>query len=147
MDDYFIWGKISEVYNLITKARASELKKQGLTPEHSHIIRILIEKGGSSTLNEIAGITLKRHNTVSLLVKRMEKAGLVCRKKDNSNRYKISITEKGIELFETMPLNSIDMIFSSISDEEKQTLVSILEKLDQHARHILGLDYIPPLFR
>ena len=54
---------------------------------------------------------------------------------------------KGIGLFETMPLNSIDMIFSSLSPEEKEALVSSLEKLDKKARYVLGFDYIPPLFR
>ena len=78
----------------------------------------------------------------------MEKAGLVHREKTNSkNRYTIRISENGLELFNTMPLDSIDMIFSSLSADEKKSLVSHLEKLDQKTRNILGLDYIPPLFR
>ena len=148
MDDYSIWGKITEVYDLICKARSVELRKLGLTAEKSKILRVLMVENGTSTINEIAAMTLKRHNTISLIIKRMEKAGLVKREKiDSSNRYKISITEKGIELFETMPLNSIDMIFSALSPEEKAILVSLLEKLDKKTRYVLGLDYVPPLFR
>ena len=148
MDDYSIWGKITEVYDLICKARSIELSKLGLTAEQSKILRVLMVENGTSTINEISETTLKRHNTISLIVKRMEKTGLVKREKtDSSNRYQITITEKGIKLFETMPLNSIDMIFSSLSPEEKEVLVSILEKLDKKTRYILGLDYIPPLFR
>ena len=147
-DDYEIWGKITEVKNLIEKARSAELSSHGLTPEQSHILRILIFKGGTSTINELSDISLRRHNTVSLIVKRMEKAGLVHREKTNSkNRYTIRISENGLELFNTMPLDSIDMIFSSLSADEKKSLVSHLEKLDQKTRNILGLDYIPPLFR
>ncbi|UCD09934.1 MAG: MarR family transcriptional regulator [Dehalococcoidales bacterium] len=148
MNDYAIWGKITEVYYLISKARSSELEKQGLTPEQSQIIRVLIEKGGTSSITEISEVTLRRHNTTSLIIKRMEKAGFVRREKiASSNRYQIIITEKGIRLFETMPLNSIDMIFSKLSSDEKEALVSILDKLDKQTRYILGLDYIPPLFR
>jgi hypothetical protein len=46
-----------------------------------------------------------------------------------------------------MPLNSIDMIFSVLSLDEKETFISLLDKLDHQTRHVLGLDYIPPLFR
>ena len=148
MDNYSIWGKITEVYDLICRARSVELRKLGLSAEQSKILRVLMIENGASTINEISEITLKRHNTISLIVKRMEKAGLVKReKKHSSNRYLITITEKGTRLFETMPLNSIDMIFSTLSSDEKETFISLLDKLDHQIRHILGLDYIPPLFR
>ena len=148
MDDYAIWGKITEVYDLICKARSAELRKLGLTAEQSKILRVLMVENGTSTINQISDITLKRHNTISLIVKRMEKAGLVKREKSlSSNQYKISITDKGKRLFETMPLNSIDMIFTTLSPDEKMVFVSILDKLDNKARYVLGLDYIAPLFR
>jgi DNA-binding MarR family transcriptional regulator len=148
MDDYSIWGKITEVYDLICKARSVELRKLGLTAEQSKILRVLMVENGASTINEISEMTLKRHNTISLIVKRMEKTGLVNREKTNhSNRYRITITEKGIKLFDTMPLTSIDMAFSTLSPDEKEILISLLDKLDNQTRHILGLDYIPPLFR
>jgi len=148
MDDYAIWGKITEVYDLICKARSAELRKLGLTAEQSKILRVLMVESGTSTINQISDITLKRHNTISLIVKRMEKVGLVKReKRPSSNQYQITITDKGKRLFETMPLNSIDMIFTTLSPDEKEVLVATLEKLDKKARYVLGLDYIPPLFR
>ena len=66
--DYDIWGKFTEVYKLIGKARNMELSTIGLSPEQSHILRILTYKGGSSTINDLSDLTLTRHNTVSLLV-------------------------------------------------------------------------------
>lgn len=148
MDIYAIWGKITEVYDLICKARSVELRKLGITAEQSKILRVLMVEKGTSTITEISDMTLKRHNTISLIIKRMEKTGLVKREKIySSNRYQITVTEKGIRLFETMPLNSIDMIFSALSSDEKKTFMSLLDKLDQQTRHILGLDYVPPLFR
>ncbi|HEY96239.1 MAG TPA: MarR family transcriptional regulator [Dehalococcoidia bacterium] len=146
--DYDIWGKITEVYKLIGKARSIELSTMNLTPEQSHILRILMLNGGISTINEIADISLRTHNTVSILIKRMEKMGLVYReKKESSKQYLISITEKGSELFNTMPINSIEMIFSTLSEEDKELFSTYLDHLEQEARHILGLDYIPPLLR
>jgi len=147
-NDYDIWGKVTEVNKLVGKARSIELSAINLTPEQSHILRILMYNGGTSTINEIADISLRTHNTVSILIKRMEKMGLVYKeKKESSKQYLISITEKGSVLFNTMPINSIEMIFSALSEEEKQIFSSYLEKLEEEARHILGLDYIPPLLR
>ena len=146
--DYDIWGKITEVYKLIGKARSIELSALNLTPEQSHILRILMLSGGTSTINEIANISLRTHNTVSILIKRMEKMGLVYKeKKESSKQYIISISEKGSELFKTMPIDSVEMIFSALSEEEKQSFNGYLDRLEQEARHILGLDYIPPLLR
>lgn len=147
-NDYDIWGKVTEVNKLVGKARSIELSAINLTPEQSHILRILMYNGGTSTINEIADISLRTHNTVSILIKRMEKMGLVYKeKKESSKQYLISITEKGSVLFNTMPINSIEMIFSALSEEEKQIFSSYLDKLEEEARHILGLDYIPPLLR
>lgn len=147
-DDYDIWGKVTEVNKLIGKARSIELSSINLTPEQSHILRILMLNGGTSTINEIADLTLRTHNTVSILVKRMEKSGLIYReKKESSKQYLISISEKGSELFKTMPIDSIEMVFSALSEEEKELFSEYLDQLEQKARHILGLDYIPPLLR
>ena len=147
-DEYEIWGKVTEVNKLIGKARSIELSAINLTPEQSHILRILMLNGGTSTINEIADLTLRTHNTVSILVKRMEKARLIQRgKMESSKQYLISITEKGSELFHTMPIHSIEMIFTALSEEEKEQLNTYLDRLEQEARHILGLDYIPPLLR
>ena len=80
MDDYSIWGKITEVYGLICRARSSELHMHGLTAEQSKILRVLMNNNGTSTINEISDSTLKRHNTISLIVKRMEKADNISQK-------------------------------------------------------------------
>ncbi len=147
-NDYDIWGKLTEVYKLIGQARTMELSAIGLTPEKSHILRILTNQGGTSTIKILAALTLKRHNSVSLLVKRMEKSGLVNRIKDDSaNQFLITITEKGSELFKNMPINSVQMVFSELTAEEKESLFNCLDKLDIRSRYILGMDYVPPLLR
>jgi len=61
-NDYDIWGKVTEVNKLVGKARSIELSAINLTPEQSHILRILMYNGGTSTINEIADISLRTHN-------------------------------------------------------------------------------------
>jgi DNA-binding MarR family transcriptional regulator len=82
---------------------------------------------------------------VSVLVRRMEQAGLVERqKKGNYHEYEVKITERARKLASETPRASIEVILSSLSAAEKQTLVACLKKLDDKARHALGLDYSPP---
>jgi DNA-binding MarR family transcriptional regulator len=143
--DYERWGLLTAVHKLVGRARAIELAKHGLTPEQSHVLHILDHRGGSTTLKEIARVELVQHNAVSTLVRRMEQVGLVERKrKPGTSEYEIRITEKGRMLAETVPKASVDLIFEALSVEEKHLLVVCLEKLDRKARHMLGLDYLPP---
>ncbi len=109
------------------------------------MLHILVNKGGSTTLKEIARMELVQHNAVSTLVRRMERVGLVERKRRRgTSEYEVRITEKGQTLAETVPKTSIELVFGALSVEEKEVLVACLEKLDQKARHVLGLDYTPP---
>ena len=143
--DYETWGLLVAVNKLIGQARTLELSRHGLTPQQSQVLHILTNRGGSTTMKDIADIALRRHNSVSVLIKRMELAGLVNRiKTDFSNQYQVTISEKGRRLVETMPTTSVEMILASLSSEEKRALVTCLTKLDQKARHILRLDYLPP---
>ena len=142
---YETWGLLIGVYKLVGRARALELSRHGLTPEQSHVLHILANRGGSSTLKEIAKISLSQHNTASTLVRRMEQAGLVERVKTHrGTEYEIRMTEQGRRLAESVPRASIEMIFESLSADEKACLETYLEKLGEKACHALGLDYSPP---
>ena len=143
--DYSIWGLFADTMECIARARTMELTRYGLTREQSHILRILYEADGPLTLNAIASRVLRKHNSVSTIIRRMEKNHLVDRAKiPDAKQFRISITEKGRDLFEKMPTNSITMAFSSLSNEEKRLLVSILNKLTKKARSMMGLDYQLP---
>ncbi len=142
--DYELWGLLARVYKLIGRARGIELSKYGLSPEHSHVLHILINRDGSASLKEIAKMALIQHNTASVLVRKMEKLGLVERKrKEGTNEYEVSLTQSGKEMA-TVPRVSIEIILDTLSAEEKHSLAEELGKLDQQARHVLGLDYLPP---
>jgi DNA-binding MarR family transcriptional regulator len=148
LNDYSVWGLFADTMEYIARARTMELTRYGLTREQSHVLRILYEAGGTLTINQIAAHVLRKHNSVSTIIKRMERKHLVDRIKVSGERqYEISITEKGRDLFEKMPTNSITMVFSSLSVEEKKLLTSFLHKLEIKARGMLGLDYQPPFLK
>jgi len=145
VSDYTIWGSFADTMEYIARARTIELTRYGLTREQSHVLRIMYEAGRPLTINEIATHVLRKHNSVSIIIRRMERNKLVQRVKTYDNRqYQITLTPKGRELFEKMPTNSITMAFSALSDEEKEILLSYLKKLEDKVRGMLGLDYRMP---
>jgi DNA-binding MarR family transcriptional regulator len=147
-NDYAIWGLFADTMEHIARARTMELTRFGLTREQSHVLRFLYEADGPLTINEIATRVLRKHNSVSTIIKRMVRNRLVDRVKVSGDRqYEISITPKGRALFEKMPTNSIKMAFSALSAEEKKSLVSCLQKLETKVRTMLGLDYTPPFLK
>ena len=142
--DHQIWRLFADTFKLISRSREMELAQYGLTPEQSYILHILIDSGGISTINEIANLSLRRHNSVSTIVKRMEDSGLIKRVKlKEAKHYQIEITEKGRDLFESSPAKSIEMAFSTLSQNEKQNMIKIFNKLSKRTRDLLGIDYKP----
>jgi DNA-binding MarR family transcriptional regulator len=122
-----------------------ELSRHGLSPEHSHVLHILVNRSGSATLKEIARVALIQPNTASVLVRKMEKLGLLERnRREGMSEYEVKLTEKGQTMASCVPRVSIEMIFGSLSADEKRSLAIHLSKLDDKARHVLGLDYSPP---
>jgi DNA-binding MarR family transcriptional regulator len=148
LNDYSIWGLFADTMEHIARARTLELNRYGLTREQSHVLRILYEANGPLTINEIAARVLRKHNSVSIIIKRMERNHLVDRIRVSGDRqYEISITSKGRDLFEKMPTISITMAFSALSREEKKLLILYLQKLEKKVRSMLGLDYQPPFLK
>lgn len=144
-NNYEFWGLFVRLNKLISKARTIELARYGITREQSHILHILCSNGGSSTLNELSTLGLVNHNATSTIVIRMEKQGLLERVKNaDSRQYQVNITEKGREVFEQMPLASVEMIFSELTREEKALMAPCLLKLEKRTRELLGIDYKPP---
>jgi DNA-binding MarR family transcriptional regulator len=141
---YELWGEFVKVHKLISKEREIELARYGITAEQSHVLHHLHNNGGSSTLKEIANSSFVNHNAASMIVRRMEKLGIVTRSKQpNSKQFCVSITEKGAEIFRKMPINSIEMTFSSLSPEEEGIFLICLNKLEARTRELLGMNYKP----
>jgi len=78
----------------------------------------------------------------------MEAAGLVqkARKPGDKKTY-ISLTDKGLDLFDKITSKAPDMIFSTLTDSERKDLEAYLKKLLKQARNLLGMDFKPPFLR
>lgn len=125
----------------LVRMRELELAQYGLTRGQASIIHTIHVAGGSATAQEIANTIVRQYHSVVSIVSRMEKAGLVKRKKlKGMKTYTISITKEGWEKFEQLPGKSVKMFFEDLSPEEKRQLAVILQKTLNKGRRLLGLD-------
>jgi DNA-binding MarR family transcriptional regulator len=127
-----IWALLYEASHMIYRLQTKELKPLGLHPRQVGALLYLQNSDEPMTAAQMARLQLRGRNSVSVLLNRMEKEGLISRTQDpkNKKRQRLFLTHKGektrlaIEGEKTIPT-----IFSALSETECQSLTSCLEKL------------------
>jgi DNA-binding MarR family transcriptional regulator len=137
---------LDQTDGIVTNAVELEIKHLRMTQPQVRVLTMLSRENKPVTLDELANWTLKEFNSVSTLINRMEKKGLVKKiKKEGELKTYIILTDKGSDLFlKQVTERSIHLIFGKLSDLEKKQLDSILRKVRDTTRDLLGLDYRPP---
>lgn len=127
------WCRVLIVRAILYKIRSKELKALGLSPEQLGIMEILHESKRPVTPSLICRSFIREPNSISAMLRRMEKKGLVKLFKDLrcKNHIRIELTEKGEELRQEggklgIRINSI---FNQLSNEEIKTLHTLLDKV------------------
>jgi DNA-binding MarR family transcriptional regulator len=137
---------LDQTRDLVTNAVELELKHLRMTQPQVKVLTMLSREDRPVTLDELANWTLKEFNSVSTLINRMEKKGLVRKiKKDGDLKTYIALTEKGSDLYHSQVTErSIHLIFNELSQEEKKQLKDLLMKVRNTTRELMGLDFKPP---
>ena len=132
--------------SVLTTAVELELKSKRMTQPQARILHMLSRENKPATMDELADWTYKGYNSVSTLINRMEKRGLVKKiKKDGDLKTYIVPTEEGnIMYHKKVTERSIHLIFDKLSDTEKKQLFNLLTKVRDITSSILGLGFKPP---
>ena len=142
---YDLWGVLARTNQAISRSRFLEIARGGLTPEKANILHVVEINGGSIHQNQISSITMRQQNSVSDLVNRMVREGLIIKTKHPESRnYIIKISKKGKENYHNLKRDTLDTIFSVLTLEDRQNLHLILNKLYLRSRDLLGLDFTVP---
>jgi len=142
--DLDLWRLISQLRHAIYKARTKELNKYNISYRQSSAMYVIKALGNGATPVKISRWLLRERHSVSELINRMEKQGLVRKSKDldRKNLVRVVLTEKGHEAhYQTTRLESIHRIMSALSQEERQQLRASLEKLWRQVLEELGIEY------
>ena len=118
---------LDQTDSIVTNAVELEMKHLRMTQPQVRVLTMLSREDRPVTLEELANWTLKEFNSVSTLINRMEKKGLVKKiKKDGDLKTYVALTEKGSDLYhKQVTERSIHLIFEKLSAEEKKQLESI----------------------
>ena len=146
--DYALWLLLLKVRRCISKAGGKELSPYDITPEQAGVLFIVQALNSKTTPAEISRLTFREPHTVSVLISRMEKKGLIKKVKDmdKRNMIRIAITEKGEEAYkQSTQRTPIHNIMSVLSEAERQQLMSFLQRLRDQALKELG-EYSKPPF-
>jgi MarR family transcriptional regulator for hemolysin len=129
-----LWLLLHRVRDALVRCEDSIFSEYGITLEQFTVLGQTKIRGGSMRIIDLARALESAPNSVSNLVDRMVKAGLVRRTRGKIDRreVRVSLTSKGenvINLATPAGWEFIQEILSSIPDAEKRALVSRLETL------------------
>lgn len=137
-EDYSLWVLLHQTTDTVSRDREKELNQYGIPIRQVATLSIINAIGGRATPTEIARLLFRRPHTVSSILKRMEKDGLVTKTHDSERRnvVRVALTEKGRQAYhDSIKRDSIHNVMSCLTAEERQQLRSCLEKLQ---RKVLG---------
>ena len=134
--DYNLWVLLNQTTEAILKARQKELDQYNISTIKAAALLVIETIGHKPTPTEISRRLLRRPHSVSGLLSRMEKQGLVRQVKDldRKNLVRVELTEKGHEAYyQSTKRESICQIMSSLSKKKRQQLISSLQILRDKA--------------
>jgi DNA-binding MarR family transcriptional regulator len=142
--DYQLWIMLDHLRYMIFKARKRELGKYDITPEQAQIL-LALGRTDSLTINQLVEYTQHLHHSISTLLNRMEKKGLISKTKipGKGRKLNIEISGKGQELLNTMTRDSFSRIFTCLSDNEKRSMIDYLCRLTVNSYQALGKEHTP----
>jgi DNA-binding MarR family transcriptional regulator len=134
--EYDLWILLSRVYHMVVKLRNMEMNKQGILPVQAYMLFIIHSMGNATTPAELARFVYQQRNSVSDILKRMEKQSLITKEKASkgNGRILINITEKGKKLLQlSKQREHLHNVMSVLNEEKRGQLESLLESLRDRA--------------
>ena len=80
-----IWAWIFQVFEAMDKARKQELSKYNINRSQGSVLSIIHTLGDEATPAQIVQMSFRKINTISEILSRMEKQGLIKKVKDSKN--------------------------------------------------------------
>src|SRR5512137_1455251 len=142
-NDQDLWLLLTHTRYAVFRAREKELQRYGVSPEQVGLLFVVQALGNKATPAAISRHIIRQPHTVSALVDRMARRGLVKKVKDldRKNLVRVVMTEKGQKTYElSTKRGPIHRIMTTLSDEERKEFRTYLERLLLKARKEIGLD-------
>ena len=137
------WILLRQTYISVSKCEEAAFAKVGITLQQYKVLMAIKYINDPVTPTDVARWLDRNSNSITLIIDRMEKDGLVERVRNLRDRraLRLVITPKGQEIFDraTMPgWELMKRLMSCFSGEELQTFDRLMEKLREKASEELA---------
>lgn len=142
-EEYEIFWLLHQLNIGLIRSRRRELRKYGISPIHAAVLFAIKVIGESVTPAKISWWVFREPNTISALLDRMEKKGLLKKTKDldRKNLIRVTLTEKGERAYrQSIKRVSLRRIIFSLPKEEREQLKSYLGTLMDKTLKELRID-------
>jgi len=125
---------IDQVGNALTRFGEPICRNLGLTVMQYRVLFIIRHINRPIMISDLAQLTDRRINSITTIIDRMERQGLVEKLRDERDRRAINlaITEKGNKKFEAVTgpfMGLLLQLMSCLSEEELQLFIKLIDKL------------------
>ncbi len=134
--DYELWGLLNQASHAMERAREDELRPLGLSMMHAAVLYVVKVSKNPVTPAHLSRVLFREPHSVSALLNRMEKQGLLRKTKDleRKNAIRVTLTERGEEACrQSREMKSLRRVLSTISPKERESLRAPLETLRDKA--------------
>ena len=140
--NYELWVLLQQACSAMSRARENELREFGISRMQAAVLFRVKITNGPVTPAEISRWLFREPHTVSGLLDRMEKQGLIRKVRDmkRKNQIRVVITDKGEGLWQrSSEMKVVHSIMSSLSPKQRDALRPYLETLRSKALKELGV--------
>ena len=143
VESYRLFQLLRYTADAIHRAREYELKKYRLTPEQAGALVCILSLGNNATQAELSRWLFRLPNSITILINRMEKLGLVKKRPDKKRRniMRLSLTKKGYEAYQhSIEFQAFYPIIDVLPEKKRRELWSSLQIIREKVFENLHLD-------
>jgi DNA-binding MarR family transcriptional regulator len=138
-----VWFMTHRTRDVLSRCEDKVFAKYGLTSEQYSVLATMKSLEDPVRITDVARWLERSTNSVSMIIDRMVKAGLVKRVRDKSDRraVRLSITSKAEEALKPAARAALDFVqevTSPLSPEDKRTFVNLHEMVKHKAFQCLN---------
>ena len=136
--NYDLMFLIDQLSHSMFLARKKELNNYGIYVRQLRVLFTIRDLGSNATITRIAKRVKRKVEVISRQCISLEEGGFLVRhrKTPGSNLLTLELTEKGIEITDSLCRSkSVDRIFSILSTEDRKQFISFLKQLVDMAKN------------
>ena len=140
--DQFLPYLLNRVMGRMNQLLAERLKRHGISFQEWRVLLVLANKG-PRTIRTLSDDTIIPHSTLSRMLDRMQRDGLVVREVSaaDARTVTVAVTERGAELFGAIRhhgLAVLDQAAEGLSEAELETMRKLASRMARHLGLVNG---------